>query len=213
MSDRFNFVAVMVPSKDKGVSIPHENLWKNTAVGSSFDTFYSNRYLTTLHLKRVHDVLSGVPYEHIVILANTDNYGGGGIYNSYLMSAAHNEQNLPVVVHEFGHSFAGLADEYYYDDQYEPMYPADTEPWEPNITTLVDFKSKWADMLGDNVKIPTIPSGKNIYTEVGVFEGGGYEPEGMYSPHMDCLMNTFKGHEFCPVCQRAIERMILYYSK
>ena len=213
MSDRFNFVAVMVPSKDKGVSIPHENLWKNTAVGSSFDTFYSNRYLTTLHLKRVHDVLSGVPYEHIVILANTDNYGGGGIYNSYLMSAAHNEQNLPVVVHEFGHSFAGLADEYYYDDQYEPMYPADTEPWEPNITTLVDFKSKWADMLGDNVKIPTIPSGKNIYTEVGVFEGGGYQSKGVYRPVQECRMKVNQAPVFCPVCERAIRRMIDYNTK
>lgn len=213
MSDRFNFVAVMVPSKDAGVSIPHDNIWKNTAVGSSFDTFYSNRYLTTLHLKRVHDVLSGVPYEHIVILANTDNYGGGGIYNSYLMSAAHNEQNLPVVVHEFGHSFAGLADEYYYDDEYEPLYPADTEPWEPNITTLVDFKSKWADMLGDNVKIPTIPSGKNIYTEVGVYEGGGYQSKGVYRPVQECRMKVNQAPVFCPVCERAIRRMIDYYTK
>lgn len=213
MSDRFNFVAVMVPSKDAGVSVPHDNIWKNTAVGSSFDTFYSNRYLTTLHLKRVHDVLAGVPYEHIVILANTDTYGGGGIYNSYLMSAAHNEQNLPVVVHEFGHSFAGLADEYYYDDEYEPLYPADTEPWEPNITTLVDFKSKWADMLGDNVKIPTIPSGKNIYTEVGVYEGGGYQSKGVYRPVQECRMKVNQAPVFCPVCERAIRRMIDYYTK
>ena len=89
MADRFNFVAVYSPSTDSGVSIPHQGVWKRTAADSHFDTFYSQRYLTTLHLKRLHDILSGIPYEHIVILANTDNYGGGGIFNSYLLSAAH----------------------------------------------------------------------------------------------------------------------------
>ena len=213
MADRFNFIAVMVPSGESGVSIPHNNDWKQTLLSSSFDTFYSNRYLTTLRLKKLHDVLSGLPYEHIVILANTDNYGGGGIYNSYLMSAAHNDQCLPVVVHEFGHSFAGLADEYYYDDQYETMYPADTEPWEPNITTLVDFKSKWADMLGEDVQIPSIPSGKNIFSELGVCEGGGYQSKGVYRPVQECRMKINQAPVFCPVCERAIRRMIDYQTR
>lgn len=213
MADRFNFVAVMAPSEEQGVSIPHSNVWKKTLLSSSFDTFYSNRYLTTLRLKKLHDVLAGLPYEHIIILANTDNYGGGGIYNSYLMSAAHNEMNLPVVVHEFGHSFAGLADEYYYDDQYETMYPDDTEPWEPNITTLVNFKSKWADMLGGDVQIPTIPSGKNVYTDVGVYEGGGYQSKGVYRPVQECRMKENKAPVFCPVCERAIRRMIDYQTR
>ena len=213
MAERFNFIAVMTPSQESGVSIPHDDVWKNTLLSSSFDTFYSNRYLTTLRLKKLHDVLSGLPYEHIVILANTDNYGGGGIYNSYLMSAAHNDQNLPVVVHEFGHSFAGLADEYYYDDQYETLYPADTEPWEPNITTLVDFKSKWADMLGEDVQIPSIPSGKNIYTKLGVYEGGGYQSKGVYRPVQECRMKINQAPVFCPVCERAIRKMIDYQTK
>ena len=213
MADRFNFVAVMVPSQEQGVSIPHNNDWKKTLLSSNFDTFYSNRYLTTLRLKKLHDVLAGLPYEHIIILSNTDNYGGGGIYNSYLMSAAHNDQNLPVVVHEFGHSFAGLADEYYYDDQYETMYPADTEPWEPNLTTLVDFKSKWADMLGENVQIPSIPSGKDVYTELGVYEGGGYQSKGVYRPVQECRMKVNNAPVFCPVCERAIRRMIDYQTK
>lgn len=213
MADRFNFVAVMAPSRQQGVSIPHQNVWRNTLLGSSFDTFYSNRYLTTLHLKKLHDVLAGIPYEHIIILANTDNYGGGGIYNSYLMSAAHNEMNLPVVVHEFGHSFAGLADEYYYDDQYETMYPADTEPWEPNITTLVDFKSKWADMLDSQTKVPTEPTGEDVYTQVGVYEGGGYQSKGVYRPVQECRMKINEAPVFCPVCERAIRRMIDYNTK
>ena len=210
MADRFNFVAVMASSQQQGVSIPHDNVWKNTALNSNFDTFYSNRYLTTLHLKKLHDLLSGLPYEHIVILANTDNYGGGGIYNSYVMSAAHNAKSIPVVVHEFGHSFAGLADEYYYDDAYETSYPSDTEPWEPNITTLVDFKSKWSDMLEPQVKIPTEPSGKDIYTQVGVYEGGGYQSKGVYRPVQECRMKINEAPVFCPVCERAIRRMIDY---
>lgn len=212
MEDRFNFVAALVPSQEQGVSIPHDKVWKNTLLNSIFDTFYSNRYLTTLHLKKLHDVLAGMPYEHIIILANTDNYGGGGIYNSYLMSAAHNENNLPVVVHEFGHSFAGLADEYYYDDQYESMYPYDVEPWEPNITTLVDFDSKWADMIDGKTSIPTEPSGNNLYTKVGVYEGGGYQSKGIYRPTQECRMKVNEAPVFCPVCERAIRRMVDYQT-
>jgi len=200
----------MVPSAQQGVSIPHDHIWRNTALCSNYDTFYSNRYLTTLHLKNLHDILSGIPYEHIIILANTDNYGGGGIYNSYVMSSAHHQMSIPVVVHEFGHSFAGLADEYYYDDSYETMYPSDTEPWEPNITTLVDFKSKWADMLGTDVKIPTEPTGKGLYTQIGVYEGGGYQSKGVYRPVQECRMKINEAPLFCPVCERAIRRIIDY---
>ena len=212
MADRFNFVAVMAPSEEQGVSIPHENVWKNTVLASTFDTFYSSRYLTTLHLKRLHDVLVEVPYEHIVILANTANYGGGGIYDSYLISSAHNNKCSSVIVHEFGHSFAGLADEYYYDDQFESMFPADAEPWEPNITTLKDFKSKWADMLSEQTEVPTLPTGTDIYTKVGVYEGGGYQSKGIYRPAQECRMKVNEAPVFCPVCERAIRRMIEYSS-
>ncbi|MGN0233076.1 MAG: M64 family metallopeptidase [Bacteroidaceae bacterium] len=213
MADRFNFIAVYAPSEDSGVSIPHDGLWKRTATSSHFDTFYSERYLTTLHLKQLHDLLSGIPYEHIVILANTDNYGGGGIFNSYMLSAAHHPTCKPVAVHEFGHSFAGLGDEYYYDDQYDTLYPADTEPWEPNLTTLVDFSSKWKDMMPHRASIPTQPSGKNLYSEVGVYEGGGYQSKGVYRPSQECRMKINESPVFCPVCRRAIARMIDYQTK
>ena len=149
--ERFNFIAVALPSAESGVSVPHQGLWKNTALGSHFSTFYSERYLTTLRLRHLHDQLAGLPYEHIVILANTDTYGGGGIYNSYTLTTAHHLLFRPVVVHEFGHSFAGLADEYYYDDQYEELYYPDAEPWEQNISTLKDFGSKWKDMLPEDM--------------------------------------------------------------
>ncbi|MBR5042265.1 MAG: peptidase M64 [Bacteroidales bacterium] len=195
---RFNFRAVGLRSAESGVSIPAKGVWKDTPLHSHFSTFYSDRYLTTLNIKDLHDHLAGVPYEHIIILANTDNYGGGGIYNSYTLTTAHHRLFKPVVVHEFGHSFAGLADEYYYDDQYSNYYFPDCEPWEPNITTMYDFASKWEDMLGVD--------------GVSVLEGGGYMSKGVWRPCPDCRMKTNEAAGFCPVCRRAIERMIRFYT-
>lgn len=214
LKDRFNFIAVGVPSEDSGVSIPGKGIWKNTAVGSNFDTFYSDRYLTTSHVRDIHNCLAGLPYEHLIILANTTNYGGGGIYNFYTLTASHDRLFKPVVVHEFGHSFGGLADEYFYDDQYTNIYPAGTEPWEPNITTLTDFDSKWKDMVKPGTPIPTPPTNdpKQIYTKVGAYEGGGYSSKGVYRPVMECRMKINEAPAFCPVCQRALERIIRFYT-
>lgn len=220
--DRFNFVAIALPSEDSGVSVPGEGVWKKTALGSHFDTFYMDRYLTTLRLRQMHDRLCGVPYEHIVILANTDTYGGGGIYNSYTLTTAHHPSFRPVVVHEFGHSFGALADEYYYDDQFVEYYYPDCEPWEQNITTLFDFESKWDDMLPKRVSIPTPPVEGNIWQSfhegtdpasvIGVYEGAGYQSKGVYRPFPDCRMKTNAAEGFCPVCQRAIARMIEFQT-
>ena len=133
MKSRFNIVAVASPSKDSGVSVPRKNDWRQTAFNSHFDTFYSDRYLTTSRVKSIHNALSGIPYEHIIIIVNTEEYGGGGIYNSYTLTAAHHPTFKPVVVHEFGHSFGGLGDEYFYEeDVMADTYPLDVEPWEPN---------------------------------------------------------------------------------
>lgn len=201
--EKFNFIAVMSPSKDSGVTIPLKEDWKDTAFGSHFSTFHSARYLTTPNLKSVHDALSGIPYEHIVILVNTDNYGGGGIFNSYLMSAAKNKFVLPVSVHEFGHSFGGLADEYFYANEEGEDYPLDVEPWAPNITTLVDFSSKWEDMMPKNGE----------KSEVGLFEGGGYRSKGIYRPVETCRMRDNYHPTFCPVCERALQNLIDFYTK
>ncbi len=200
MRNRFNIIAVKAPSAESGTSEPSKGVWKNTALHSHFDTFYSNRYLTTLRLKTVHDWLAGLPYEHIIILVNTHQYGGGGILNSYNLSMTHHPSFKPVVVHEFGHSFAGLADEYAYDFEEIPMYPPDVEPWEQNITTKVKFSDKWQDMMGN------VPS-------VGLIEGAGYSLKGIYRASHDCRMRTNDTPEFCPVCQRAIQRVIDFYTK
>lgn len=123
--NKFNIIAVKSPSEESGTSEPSKGIWKDTALHSHFDTFYSDRYLTTLNLKELHDWLAGTPYEHIIILVNTDEYGGGGILNSYVLSMTHHDMFKPVVVHEFGHSFGGLADEYAYEQEQIPMYPDD----------------------------------------------------------------------------------------
>lgn len=210
--DYFNFVAVAVPSKESGVSIPHNHDWKQTALGSHFDTFYSKRYLTTLKIKTLNNSLAGIPYEHILILANTSNYGGGGIYNSYTLSAAHNEHFLPVTVHEFGHSFGGLADEYFYDDQYTNYYHPDVEPWEPNITTLAQFSAKWQDMLPKKRPIPTpLNDTQDSDTQkIGVYEGGGYMSKGVYRGFRNCRMRTNEVPVFCAVCERALRNLIKF---
>ena len=213
---RFNVVAVKLASKQSDVSVPQEDVWRQTALNSNFHTFYSPRYLTTNSVHLIHDSLAGVDYEHLIILANTDTYGGGGIYNSYTLTTAHNPQFKPVVVHEFGHSFGALADEYFYEqaDHTENTYKLGYEPWEQNITTLVDFESKWKDMLDKRTKIPTEPTDKRKenYT-VGVYEGGGYITKGMYRPAVVCRMRDNVATQFCPVCQRAIERIILYNTE
>lgn len=214
MSDRFNFIAVPSPSVQSGITVPHDGKWLDTALKSHYDTFYTDRYLTTLKVKNLHNILAGIPYEHIFILANTETYGGGGIYNSYTISSVHNSRSLPVIVHEFGHAFGGLADEYFYDDMDECWYPADTEPWEPNITTLVDFSLKWRDMLSPSAlqSIPTKADGKEVYTRIGVYEGAGYQSKGAYRPVQECRMKINEAPAFCPVCQRALRRMIEYHT-
>lgn len=211
-ANRFNFVAVAAASKDSDVSVPKEGIWRNTTLSSHFSTFYSDRYLTTLHQRDLHNLLAAIPYEHIIILANTDTYGGGGIYNAYTLTTAHHAAFEPVVVHEFGHSFGGLADEYYYDDQYENYYSSDTEPWEQNLTTLHDFSQKWQDMLPKHTPIPTAPNTKRM-DNIGVYEGGGYMSKGVFRAYQDCRMKTNECKAFCPVCQRAIKRLIEFYTK
>ena len=214
MKHKFNVIAVASPSHDEGASIPRQNIWRETVLGASFDTFYSDRYLTTLHVKKLNDVLSGIPFDQIIVLVNTDIYGGGGIYNFYMLASAHNKKSMPVCVHEFGHSFAGLADEYDYGDDTD-YYHADVEPWEKNITTLKDFKCKWADMVEKGTQLPTPDSHDAVtqYTRIGLFEGAGYMKKGVYRPAQTCRMRINEVPAFCPVCQRATKEMIEFMTE
>lgn len=230
LKDRFNVVAVAAPSLDAGPSVPHEGQWRNTSSLTHYDTFYSDRYLTSQDMHRIYDLLSGVPFEHIMVLVNTERYGGGGIYNQLTFSSSDHPTFKEVFVHEFGHSYGGLGDEYAYDDMDTEWYPADTEPWEPNLTTLHDFASKWADLMPSGQPIPTpldpaVPdfrscrgdeakmSRLNACTQVvGVFEGAGYQSKGCYRPAQECRMKINEVRDFCPVCARAIRRITDFYT-
>ena len=219
MRQRFNIIAVKSPSAESGTSEPSKGIWKNTALHSHFDTFYSDRYLTTLHLKDLHNWLAGTPYEHIIVLVNTEKYGGGGILNSYNLSMPHNHYFKPVVVHGFGHSFAGLGDEYAYEKETINMYPTDVEPWEPNLTTLVDFHGKWENLINKKTPIPTPqpadldkPNARRDKWKIGAYEPAGYAQHGVYRGFPDCRMRTNVHPEFCPVCTQAITRLIQCYT-
>lgn len=200
MRQYFNIIAVKSPSKESGASEPGKGIWRNTALNSHWDTNYSERYLTTSHLKDMHNWLAGTPYEHILVLVNSERYGGGGVLNSYVLSSTHNKWSKPVVVHEFGHSFAALADEYAYEGDAVDMYPLDVEPWERNITTKVDFTGKWENLIGKDKR-------------AGLYEGAGYKLKGVYRGYPDCRMRTNEIPEFCPACQQATRKLIEFYVK
>jgi len=208
----FNVRALLTPSNDSGTDVPGENIYKNTKFNSTFYTFNLPRYLTTSDMKSIYDAAAVVPYDQVYILVNTERYGGGGFYNFVSVCTSDNDLTRDVFVHEFGHGFAGLGDEYYSSAvAYEDFYNLKTEPWEPNITTLVDFGSKWEEMIHDSIPIPT-PRQTKYSGTVGVYEGGGYMSKGIYSPYLNCQMksNTSKG--FCPVCSDAIRKVIRYYT-
>ncbi|MGL5683823.1 MAG: M64 family metallopeptidase [Marinifilaceae bacterium] len=209
--NKFNIRAVMSPSQQSGSDIPKDGVWKSTLFNSSFYTFDSERYIMTYDHKSLRDAAANVPYDFIYILANTDKYGGGAIYNHYGLSVSGNQQYAKVYVHEFGHLFLGLGDEYVGNVSYNDMYPMDVEPWEPNLTTMVDFDSKWKDMLAQDTPVPTPIDAKDP-DKLGVYEGGGYVAKGVYRPRPTCLMNVFSVNTFCPVCVKAIEKQIRFYT-
>lgn len=209
----FNIKALFTPSAQSGTDVPGEHIYKNTHFNSTFYTFDLPRYLTTSDMKTVYDAAGTVPYDHIYILVNTARYGGGGFYNFLSVCTSDNELSKEVFIHEFGHGFAGLGDEYYSSAvAYEDFYNLEIEPWEINLTTLVDFEKKWKPMVKKSTPVPT-PRTEKYRKTVGVFEGGGYMNKGIYSPAIDCRMKSNKAKGFCPVCEDAIRKVIRLHCK
>lgn len=207
--DKFNIYALKTASLESGTDIPGNNIYVNTLYNSTFYTFDIARYLTTTDLKSVYDQAASVPYDYLIVLVNSTEYGGGGFFNYLSVCTSDHELAPQVFIHEFGHEFAGLGDEYYSSQvAYEDYYNLKVEPWEPNLTTLVDFKSKWGYLLDQTTPVPT-PRTAEYAGKVGVFEGGGYVAKGIYSPMDDCRMKSNKPNSFCPVCQKAILKAIL----
>ncbi len=210
---KINIWAVEAVSEESGTDIPGERIYVNTALNSSFYTFGTDRYLTTTDIKAVNDYASVVPHDNIIVLINSERYGGGGVYNYYSGTTAGHKLSPIVFIHEFGHGFAGLADEYYTSEvAYTDFYPREAEPWEPNITTMVDFESKWKHLISKDTPVPT-PVVEKYKNTVGLFEGAGYSAKGIYRAETDCRMKSNGPRGYCTVCREAVRKMIAFYIK
>jgi hypothetical protein len=151
----FNVWAADTPAGDSGVSRPSDGVYRRTALGATYDAFGSERYVLTFDNKRLRNTAAAAPYEFIEIAVNDRKYGGGGIHNLYATVAADNAFTPYVFVHEFGHHFAGLADEYYTSPvAYQAASAARPEPWEPNATADPQA-GKWRELVSPGVPLPT----------------------------------------------------------
>jgi len=211
--DKINIWAIEAISSDSGTDIPGDRIYLNTVLNSSFYTFGTDRYLTTQDIKSVNDFAAAAPHDNIIVLINSNKYGGGGVYNYYSGTTAGHPLSPKVFIHEFGHGFAGLADEYYSSEvAYEEFYPFNVEPWEPNITTMVNFESKWKKMISKETSVPT-PAEEKFKDVTGLFEGGGYSEKGIFRPQMDCRMKSNGSKGYCSVCRDAVKKMIEFYTR
>lgn len=208
---RVNIRAIEGYSKESGITDPGMNMTKNTLLNSTYNVLDVDRYLMCLHVWRMNEIADDAPYDAIVIICNSKKYGGGGIYNFYATVNSDHDRSGYVIVHELGHSIGGLGDEYYTSEvSVRDYYPEGIEPLEPNLTTLVDFDSKWKRLMGTN-KIPT-PDTEEYSKTVGVFEGGGYVANGVYRPYRSCTMKDGIYNYFCPVCTKTLQEAFIYYS-
>jgi hypothetical protein len=271
--NNFNIYGVFKPSEESGTDLPGADIFVNTVLNTTFWTLGSERYLMTEDNLSMRNLAAHVPYDAIYIQVNHPRYGGGGIYNQYCTYTTDNQFAKYLFVHEFGHSFTGLADEYYTSDvAYNDFFKPTVEPVEPNITALMDPKNiKWKKYLSDGIEIPTpwekeefdkfsyewlkernrlnsfvselkrnrapeneIKAAEEEYAmkdkkqsekvdkylmsskfwnKVGAFEGGGYQPKGIYRPMIDCIMFSKGDKPFCKVCEEAIKEVIGSYTK
>jgi len=155
--DKINIYGLFKPSDENGTDEPRIESFKNTSVDTTFNSMGSPRYLLTESNKKLRDITSAAPCDAVLIMVNSSRYGGGGIYNSFCTFTIDNEQVAYLILHEFGHSFSGLADEYYSSSvAYNEFYPRGTEPVEPNITALLKPGGlKWSGQASESTKLPT----------------------------------------------------------
>lgn len=216
MKKKVNVRAIKGYSEDSGITQPQNNIYKKTLINCAYNALDLDRYLMCDGVWHLNDVADDAPYDAIVIICNSEKYGGGGIYNFYCTVYNHGEYPDYVIVHEMGHLIGGLADEYYTSEvSVQDFYPKGVEPVEPNVTTLVDFDSKWKNMLPEGTPIPTpvTKSNEPEYDRLGVYEGGGYVAKGVYRPAQHCTMHQIRYNDFCPVCKKTLEEVIDYYAK
>ncbi|MFO7863869.1 MAG: M64 family metallopeptidase [Salinivirgaceae bacterium] len=152
----FNIRLVEVPSPESGLAHPHQDIFRRSALSVTYGIFDSERYALGFDNKKIRDAAANVPYDHTAIIMNDSIYGGGGIYNLYITAAADNAFDSYLYVHEFGHHFADLADEYYASSTAYEMGSSVQEPWELNVTTKTKREEiKWGDLIAESTPIPT----------------------------------------------------------
>jgi len=270
---KFNVSGVFRASQQRGTDEPTKGIFKNTVLNSSYNALGIPRYLLIDDTKTLRDIASKVPYDTLIVIANTPRYGGGGIYNDYTIFTSDDERSEHTLMHEFGHGFADLADEYFTSSvAYNEFYPPGVEPHEPNITALLNPEHiKWKHLLSPGIEIPT-PWGQEeieilekkkreaakktkqqiadleqkgaskeeirkvqedlnstleqinneikkvflkyqkIYKgKIGVFEGAGYSPKGLFRSEVHVGM--FYNGEYGPVSEEAVLRIIYHLSR
>jgi hypothetical protein len=254
----FNVWGLCPPARESGISRPSTGVHIDSPLGATYDFFGSERYVLTENNRAFRTVASNAPYEFAAIMVNGATYGGGGMYNLFSTFAVDNPRANYLFIHEFGHHFAGLGDEYYTSPvAYQP--PARiVEPWEPNLTALLQPAAlKWRDLVEPGTPVPT-PWPKQefeahsrtvqarraalraerrpesemsaLFAEeaafqsrllgsaphagrVGAFQGANYDASAFYRPAIDCVMFSRDRVPFCPVCQRAIRRVIEFHTR
>jgi hypothetical protein len=167
--EHFNIYGVFKPSMQSGIDEPRHGVFRSSAVSATFNSMGSERYVLTEDNKALRDIARHVPYDALYIMINHHRYGGGGIYNFYCTFTTDNQWSEYLMMHEFGHSFFALADEYYTSDvAYEDFYPPGYEPAEPNITAALDPDNiKWKHLLSKGIETPT-PWEKADYDEMAL---------------------------------------------
>lgn len=162
--DKINIRGVFRASAESGPDEPRSGIYRNNILGTTFNSLGLARYVLTENNRMLRDICAHAPYDAIYVMVNSTRYGGGGIYNTFAIFTSDNERSPYVFVHEFGHSFAGLADEYYSSAvPYSDFYPPGVEPTEPNITALLDPANlKWKEFVEPGTEIPT-PWKKKVY--------------------------------------------------
>ena len=215
LKDHMAFRTIEAFSRESGIDQPRKGIWRDTLFDCGFNAFDSERYVLTIANKMIGDVAANAPYDAVLIMLNTERYGGGGILNTYATFAVDNEWGGYLVTHEGGHSFSGLGDEYYTSDvAYTDFYKPGVEPWEPNITALLDPENiKWKEYVTPGTPIPTPDEEQYRDGVVGAFEGAGYCAKGLYRPSYDCKMLSRANIDYCPVCMAAVKEMILFYTE